>query len=59
MGKNKLMRFAENETFQFRKKLVEYQTKISNSLAKNQAVNDFAKSNFDINEAPSFFTLQS
>ena len=41
--------FAENETFQFRKKLVEYQTKISNSLAKNQAVNDFAKMQSDIN----------
>lgn len=41
--------FAENETLQFRTKIVEYQTKISNSLAKNQAVNDFAKMQSDIN----------
>lgn len=34
---------------QFRTKIVEYQTKISNSLAKNQAVNDFAKMQSDIN----------
>lgn len=41
--------FAENETLQFRTKIVEYQTKISNSLAKNQAVNNFAKMQSDIN----------
>lgn len=41
--------FAENETLQFRTKIVDYQTKISNSLAKNQSVNDFAKMQSDIN----------